>query len=87
MIVYGIDTGCIYEGGSTEIIMYKKYENAKSRALELLKEKIEDDKERDKKFPTMPKHKKWKATIKKYGINRYWTNGMDYISICEYEIK
>jgi hypothetical protein len=91
--VYGIHQGCIFEGGGTGRVLYKKKDDAISEAIKVFESKIARDEEyrkldeEDEDFEVMSNHYeefKWRKCDKQE--NR-WHNTVDEIEVIEYAVK
>jgi hypothetical protein len=91
--VYGIHQGCIFEGGGTGSVLYKKKDNAIAEAISIFERQIARDEENrkleedDEDFEFMSKHYeefKWRKCDKKE--NR-WYNTVDEIEVVEYTVQ
>jgi hypothetical protein len=77
--VYGIHTGCMFEGGSTQLDLYEDYENARQVAL-LNVAKCQEEDEELYKGEDSP-CKTWKEVRKDR-----WNNGLDCVELVEYNL-
>lgn len=87
MIVYGISTGSVHEGGGCGSTLYISFEEAlKVAMIELEKEKaeLEERKKADPDWVTWFGDRQWAQSNPL--LENYWTDGYDYIWVQPFEV-
>lgn len=82
--IYGIHVGCVYEGGESKRVFYKKYEDAKEEALKEVQKEIE---RQNRVYPTKKDKKLWGIKEWRETKKDYWTNKLDCVIVVKCELK
>jgi hypothetical protein len=90
MFVYGIDSGCCYEGGGVHGALYATEELARKRFNEILAKRVEQAMEMNEfnaKEIFSGEEKMYEWTKREgYSSVEYWSDGYEYLSIEKMEI-